>query len=94
LRRNLRAVAHARFLAAVLFALVLAFFSSEGCRRHPKGRAPPRPAPAKKARASLGGAKDPGLDLPVLSPPPQPSAKRVLRIFHTSNVAGDIDPCG
>jgi hypothetical protein len=38
--------------------------------------------------------RPPPLELPELAAPKPVSADRILHIFFTSNVAGELDPCG
>jgi hypothetical protein len=69
---------------AVSLLLSLALLALGGCTRRPARRASAAPPPPAL----------PALELPALAPQQALPARRVLQLFHSSNVAAELEPCG
>ena len=74
--------------ASIPFLLLWTALGFCGCQREPSP--PPTPPPA----APREPPKPAKLELPELEPPTLGPAERVVDLFFSSNVAGEVEPCG
>jgi hypothetical protein len=82
-----------RFLTvAVTVGSILAL--AGGCHRRARAKGPGVAGPARVGAPAAKRRPTPKLDLPNLTAPEALPARRTLHLFHTSNVVGEIEPCG